>query len=236
MKFNFNLTRSPLDRIAFRYKTSCSLFTTKNFLNLDTPKPMDYSNLFDYIKTFKGNNLKTYKDYVIVEDRMLGKNFTEKMNYLVYKFYPKSSLIPYMILRQILVVLVCLSAIYYLIKKKKRLLLIPVIIFVLVSNLRNNRYQHWRYIKSIELGKDLQNLNLTLLNDKQFTTKINDVYIFNPKFGRMFNFLAKDSGQARDLLAFNVKENVYYIYLKDCVVTDKDLLALCIRGYNLRQK
>ena len=97
---------------------------------------------------------------------------------------------------------------------------------------RNYRYKIWKFIKKIEISKDLKKLTFTTFINKKFEEDIMNVYLYYNYTPHYTSF--KTMSRVNDTLIIGIKKNVYVISLEDAIVTDLDLFASSVRGYNMK--
>lgn len=190
---------------------------------------MPKQSLRQKIFNVQNKEFKVIKDEILIPQTSLGQKVSSKTSYLVYKSgYPS-----FMILLKQLAV-ACTSALlfYYTFKKKRSYItytfLLAINIGILSFLLRSPKVQIWKNIKLIELGYDMNKVNMTLVNNKKLYIELKDLYLVNQDLQK-----ASKSNLLFDDVVIGVKGKSYSIPLQNAIIPDEDLFVSVIRGYKL---
>lgn len=213
------------------------------------------NEIHNYVTKFNGQKFERFNDMLLVNNKLLGKPSINTDSYLVFKSNLGYSVIKVLLL-QLVMVIPCLVFLYYSVKWTYREWQITQIAkmqtkkkytnyafygyssFVILSLgflemlRRNNLYKIWKYVKKIEISKDLKTLNITTFTNKTFTPILKDVYLY-------YNFSSpyispRSLTKVEDTLVVGVKDKVLLVPLEKSTIQSKDLLSLCLRGYSMK--
>jgi hypothetical protein len=98
--------------------------------------------------------------------------------------------------------------------------------------IRNYRYKIWKFIKKIEISRDLKKLTFTTFLNKKFEEDLMNVYLYynyTPYYTSI-----RTMTRVNDTLIIGIKKKVYVISLEDATIPDLDIFASTVRGYNLK--
>ena len=192
-------------------------------------KKSDDKTINSHIVKFDGRSIKTKNDHIEV---LPNKFFKNNNNFIIYKTQTR---IPRMFIFSIIFFGTSLYLFYYLFnnindftKTKFIFLLLNSIIFW--KCLKSDIWRLSRYIKSIEITKDLSKLILNTFNNKSLTILPEDLNLIKKSYFYMFqyDFLKNIS------MMVAIKGEIHYIQLNNTFIPDKDILALVLRGYKLK--
>ncbi len=216
------------------------------------------NDIYKYIIDFSGNKFEKHQDCMVVNNKLLGKISTIDQVYPVYKSNLGWKIYK-VLLSQLLMVIPVLILSYYLFKSaknemtKKQLVKLAEIegqivlhsngkfyactiglfftILLLELLRRNNFYKVWKYIKVLELTKDLQKLKITTYSNKALFFPINDFYLYSK--ASTSHYSSETLKKIDDTLLIGVRDSIFMLPLEDATIQSKDLLSVCLRGYKL---
>jgi hypothetical protein len=218
----------------------------KTSTNLPARKDEELINVFyNHIKKFKAKNFQIQDDFLLVDSKTLPKKLSANDTYIIFKSENK----PYIELLLFILLSGLCTWFFYLnfkgiiisIKSKKKpftfsrifklssACLFAVYLFYL------KRIHFWKYVKQIELSKDLEHLIFrnSFSQKKIIKTKIDSVFFFHEQ-----KYMELPLVNEKDLLVIGLGEEKKEVLLsiKTCYIPDKDLLAASLRGYKLKKK
>lgn len=248
--FECLFNRHSMTMIKSTTKFSFSSNTTINKSNSVNHKitESELNKLIDYVVKFKPKTVSKSGDAVVINIKKL-KGLNENNKYTVFQSKGK-----YFILKNSLIVLVMgltLGMILYLTfswfkneykiyKNENRNFLTCVGYFVLfglsailsIMFMRNYRYRVWKFIKRIEVSRDLKKLQFTTLLNKKFEEELSNVYLYY-NYTPSYNSV-RTMTKVNDTLIVGIKKKIYVISFEDADVPDIDLFACCVRGYDMK--
>ena len=208
----------------------------------------EINKLNDYVIKFKSKNISKSGDSIAINTKKL-KVLNENNMYTVFQSKGKYFILKTSIIS--LIIGITFGIILYLtftwfknemkiyLKENNNFLtcighfcLFIVSIMVGVMYLRNYRYKVWKFIKKIELSKDMKKLTFTSLLNKKFEEDLINVYLYYnyTPFYHSIRTLTK----VNDTIILGIKKKIFVISLEDADVPDWDLFACCVRGYNIK--
>ena len=221
-----------LKKFIFKTTLKTNIFNFQNTLkkNLFTnPDKQINDNIkelssLNNIHSFNAKQMKIVQNKIILNQSHLGLKTTRNDTYLIYQTE---------------------ESIYFILLKKFSCLLIFIFLLEVIRRYKKEgyskyilysaigclglycfllpRFSYSKSIRKIELNKNLNNLIITLYNNKILEIKNNDIYL-NTNFRHMENFDNK-----RFLLGINGKN--YYASLRFPYIPNYDLFNCVIRGF-----
>jgi hypothetical protein len=189
----------------------------------------DGKSLLDHILKFDGKNLKRKSDFLEVPQN---KFHNTGESFIIYN---KKSKFPVMFILSFVMIGVSIYLFYYLAKNvknrpKTHILLLAINTFIFIKYIKSNIWRLGRYIKTLELTRDLSKLTVRTFNSKIYTLRPEDINMIKNNYFYMFQY---DFFREHSLIV-NIKGKDYYIPLKNTNIPDKDILSLVVRGYKLK--
>jgi hypothetical protein len=184
----------------------------------------------NHLQKFDGKNIKRKNDYL---EFMQGKFYesSSSKNYIVYK---TNSKIPRLLIGCLVLLGLNIFLIYYLTKNKitkiKALLLI-LNLLVMWKVFRSNAWQIKKYIKSIELSKDLNNVFITNYAGKTLTYASEDIFLKKNSYFYIvqYDFLRSVCAE------ITIQGGNNFVQLNNVLIPDKDVFSAVLKGYKLKK-
>ncbi len=244
----FAINKKNLPAGAFLKVFRCHFSTNEKSIN----------DIYKYVLDFNGSKFEKYQDSLVVNNKIFGKLSSIDEVYQVYKSNLGWKVYKVFVSQLFMVILVLILS-YNLLKSAKKewmkkqlvklaeiegqivlhsntkLYIYSICLFFTILMLeilrRNNFYKVWKYIKVLEITKDLKMLKITTYTNKILFFPINDVYLYTNIATSRYS--TENLKKVDDTLIVGVRDSVFVLPLETATIQSKDLLSLCLRGYKL---
>jgi hypothetical protein len=191
-------------------------------------KRNDDKMLLNHVLKFDGKSVRRKQDFL----EFLQNKFYEanNKNYTVYKAGAK---VPRLLLGCILLIGLNLSIGYYMFdwSSKVKMLLWLCNLVVLYKAVKSNCWQIRKYIKSIDVSKELDKVNLLTYTNKHLSVNPEDIFFVKNSY---FYMVQKDF-LWNICVEIDIQGVHHYIQLHNVLVLDKDIFSAVLKGYKLKK-
>ena len=193
-------------------------------------KRNDDKNYLTHLLKFDAKNIKRKNEFIEFMPNKFSESSSTK-NYIVYR---TNSKIPRLFIGCILLLSLNLFLIYYLTKDKitkTKALLLCLNLVIMYKAFRSNAWRLGKYIKSIELTKDINSVLITNYGKKMFTVGSEDIFLRKNNY-----FYIVQSDFLRSVCAeITIKNENNFVQLNNVLIPDKDIFSAVLKGYKLKK-
>jgi hypothetical protein len=211
------------NKINFRY-----FFIRQNISQLI--KRNDNKSILNYITGFDAKNIKRKNDFLEFLQSKFHENANSK-NYLIYK---SNSKLPRLFLGCLCLLGLNIFLFYFLLKSgvtNLKLVFLLMNLFVFYKATKSQCWQLKKFIRNIELSKDLNKVFLTTYKNKIMEIGPEEIIL---KKNSYFYIVQYDFLRSI-CVEINVKGDNYYVQLDNALIPDKDILSASLKGYKLKK-
>jgi hypothetical protein len=195
-------------------------------------KRNDDRAILNHIIKFDGKGVRRKNDYL----EFLQNRFYESTGSKHYVVYKAGARIPRLFVGCLALIGLSIFSAYYLLKdgisiSKYRAILLLLNFAVLYKAVRSRCWQLGKYIKHIEISKELNTVYFNTYRNKLITANPEDVFFAKNSY---FYMVQKDFLRSV-CVEINIQGDNHYVQLHNALIPDKDIFSAVLKGYKLKK-